>query len=518
MTKRILYISLALCLLASAAEAKGRSRSPRASSNGGYGSVAGLPSMPSAPSYSPASQGSTGQGQSSSGQSSTGSSSSPMMPMSIAQVQNMVDRQNGPSTTGMAQGITRGLDPSSNSAALAALQAQVAAFEAQANALVARAYALLALTQSDVNSFNACPLPGPPTWTSPCETYWTNKLNSDEAGWTALEGQAMALLAVAQGLAAQYQALAPSMNSSQGGLPSASPAGQDISDLASRLGFSAGSFADRGGPGYTTSDDIGILRSLGYSIGALDVQGTNEGFGSFNFGLSDYRRWSGNPEWYDDMDSVDKRMAQYQALQNQAAGQEQEANRRQDLADNGKGPDASYQQGVANALQSDLDNKTIPLLRSAADESLTGSLAIKPVPAPAPAADPSTLSMADGLGDKANSLLDDLKSDATAAGQWALNKAEDSAIGKATGEARDLLSSAADALAGDGTGKNLEKVVDSQGAVRDSSMGIMSMTANQIVPALASGSDNSAQLQSYSDQIDGTNQKTYKTVTDIIQK
>jgi hypothetical protein len=49
-------------------------------------------------------------------------------------------------------------------------------------------------------------------------------------------------------------------------------------------------------------------------------------------------------------------------------------------------------------------------------------------------------------------------------------------------------------------------------------MGILSMTANQIVPALASGSDNSAQLQAYSDQIDSTNQKTYKTVTDIIQK
>jgi hypothetical protein len=418
----------------------------------------------------------------------------------------------------MAQGITQGQDPTANNAAINALIAQGNALVAQAYKMLAEEMALANKAEYYSSQETTCGSPGPsnPGWAN-CINHWEslaqgeiNKMDAMMSEWQAWEAWGMSL-------ASQAQALAASINSSQGGLPVASPAGQDLSDLAARLGFATSSFADRGGPGYTTSDDIGILRSLGYSIGALDVQGTDAGFGNFNFGLSDYRRWSGNPEWYDDMDSVDKRMAQYQSLQSQAAGQEQEASRRRDLAENSKGGDADYQQGVANALQSDLERKTIPLLRSAADESLSGSLAIKPVPAPEPAADPSTLSMADGLGDKANGLLAGLKDDATAAGQWALNKAEDSAIGKATGEARDLLSSAADALAGDGTGKNLEKVVDAQGAVRDSSMGILNLTS-QIAPALAQGSDNSAQLQAYSDQIDSSAPKTYKTVIDIIQK
>jgi hypothetical protein len=515
MTKRILHLLMALFLLASAANAKARSSAPRASSNGGYGSVASLPSMPAGPSYSPVSQGSTG----SSGQSSSGPASSALSPMSTAQVQNMVDRQNGPSTTGLAQGITQGQDPTSYNAAINALMAQ-------ANALVAQAYKMLAEETALANKAeyyssqeSTCGSPGPsnPGWAS-CINNWESLAQNELNKMEAMQSQWQAWEAWGMSLASQAQALAASVNSSQGGLPSASPAGQDISDLAARLGVAVGSFADRGGPGYTTSDDIGILRSLGYNIGALDVMGTDEGFGSFNFGLSDYRRWSGNPEWYDDMDSVDKRMAQYQALQSQAAGQEQEAQRRQGLADNGKGADADYQQGVAKALQSDLDSKTIPLLRSAADESLNGSLAIKPVPALEPAADPSTLSAADGLGDKANALLAGLKDDATAAGQWALNKAEDTAVGKATAAVIDAAKAGADALAGEGTGENLEKVMDAQGAVRDSSMGILSMTSSKIVPALASGSDNSAELQSYSDQIDGTNTKTFKKVWDIITK
>jgi hypothetical protein len=306
------------------------------------------------------------------------------------------------------------------------------------------------------------------------------------------------------------------MSASQGGLPSLSPAGQDISDLAARLGIATGSFADRGGPGSTNSDNVAILSNLGYGIGALDLVGSEHEPGDFNFNLRDFRRWSGNPEWWGDVDSFDKTVAKFQERQALAAGQEAEAQSRQDQADNSKGDDADYQQGVATVLQSDLENKTIRLLRDSVDDAIQGSLAIKPVPALQAAADPSTLAMADGLGDKANALLAGLKDGASTASQWALNKAKDSAIGKVTGGVRDLLKAGANMLAGEGTGENLEKVIDSQGAVEDNSMGVLNMVSNQGVQALVLGSPE--QVQAHGEQAFEAAPKTFKTIIDMISK